>query len=136
MELGGAQALFARWLDAGTRIGLVLLVAGFAVYVSGLLPPHVPPQELAKLWGLPLREFLAAADAPTGWNWLPLAVRGDYVNYVGIILLASIVPIAYLRMLPLLAGNARLHALIALLELVVLICAASGLLNSISGGTP
>ena len=130
-ELGGAQALFARWLDAGTKIGLVLLVAGFAAYASGVLAPQIPPQELAMLWGLPLREFLAATGAPTGWNWLPLAGRGDYVNYIAIVLLASIVPVGYLRMLPLLARHARLHALIAALEIVVLLGAASGLLHSI-----
>jgi hypothetical protein len=131
MELGGAQALFARWLDAGTKAGLVLLVAGFAAYVTGLAPPHLPPEALAKLWGLPLQEFLAAAGAPTGWHWLQLADRGDYVNHFGIVLLASIVPVAYLRMLPLLARHARLHALIALLEIAVLLGAASGLLHSI-----
>lgn len=131
MELGGAQALFARWLDMGTKAGLVLLVAGFAVYVTGLLPPHLPPEELAKLWGLPLHEFLAASGAPTGWRWLSYAGTGDYINYVGIVLLASIVPAAYLRMLPLLARQARLHALIAALEIAVLLGAASGLLHSI-----
>jgi hypothetical protein len=131
MELGGAQQLFARWLDAGTRIALALLAAGFLVYITGLLPPQLPPAELTRLWGLPLQEFLAAAGAPTGWHWLQLADRGDYVNHFGIVLLASIVPLAYLRMLPLLARRARLHALIALLEIVVLLCAASGLLHSI-----
>ena len=131
MELGGAQQAFARWLDAGTKIGLVLLVAGFAAYATGAMTPQIPPQELARLWGLPLKEFLAATGAPTGWHWLPLAGRGDYVNYIAIVLLASIVPVAYLRMLPLLARHARLYALIALLEIAVLLGAASGLLHSI-----
>ena len=130
-ELGGAQRVFARWLDAGTKIGLALLVAGFAAYVTGLVPPHLPPEALAQLWGLPLQEFLAASGAPTGWHWLQLSDRGDYVNHFGIVLLASIVPIAYLRMLPLLARRERLHALIALLEIAVLLGAASGLLHSI-----
>ena len=133
-ELGGAQRLFARWLDAGTKIALTLLIAGFLAYVTGLLAAHLPPGELAQLWGLPLQEYLAASNAPTGWAWLSLAHRGDYVNYAGIVLLASIVALAYLRMLPLLARHARAHALIAALELVVLFAVASGLLNSIAGG--
>lgn len=134
MELDEAQRLFAHWLDAGTRIGLALLCAGFAAYASGLLPPQLPPAELTKLWGLPLQAYLAATGAPTGWNWLPLAGRGDYFNYLGIVLLVSIVAIAYLRMLPLLARRARAYALIAALEIAVLFGAASGLLNSIAGG--
>jgi hypothetical protein len=134
VELGGAQRLFARWLDAGTKIALALLVAGFLAYVTGLLPAHLPPEELAKIWNLPLQAYLAASDAPTGWDWLALAGRGDYVNYIGIVLLASIVAATYLRILPVLARHARAHALIALLEVVVLLAAASGLLNSFAGG--
>ncbi len=48
---------------------------------------------------------------------------------------ASIVVAAYLRMLPLLARRGRAYALIAALEIVVLLVAASGLLNSFTGGT-
>ena len=33
---------YARLLDWGTRIGLVLLLASFAVYVMDLLPSQVP----------------------------------------------------------------------------------------------
>ena len=128
MELGGAQRLFARWLDAGTKIALVLLAASFLAYVTGLLPAQLPPEELAKLWGLPLREFLAAAGAPTGWGWLELWARGDYANYFGMVLLASIVMVAYLRVLPLLMRHDRSFAAIAALEIVVLLAAASGLL--------
>ena len=129
MELGGAQQLFARWLDAGTRIALVLLAASFVVYVTGLLPPQLPPEELARLWGLPLPQFLAAADAPTGWGWLALSMRGDYFNYFAIALLTSIVMAAYLRILPILVLRERSFAILAALEIVVLLAAASGLLT-------
>lgn len=133
-DMERAQLVFARWLDVGTKIGFVLLVAGFAVYLSGLLPPQVPLAELPKLWGLPLAQFVAASGAPTGWQWLALAGRGDYFNFFGIALLASIVVAAYLRVLPLLARRERVLALIAALEIVVLLAAASGLLNSFGGG--
>ena len=131
MELGGAQRLFARWLDAGTKIALVLLAASFLAYVTGLLPAQLPPEELAKLWGLPLREYLAAAGAPTGWGWLELWARGDYANYFGMVLLTSIVMVAYLRVLPMLVRHDRSFAAIAALEVVVLLAAASGLLPGI-----
>jgi len=75
-----AQQLYARWVGAGTRIAFAMLVAGYAAYVSGLLLAHLPPEALAKLWHLPLAEYLAASNAPTGWNWLALAHRGDYIN--------------------------------------------------------
>jgi hypothetical protein len=129
MEL--AQIVFARWVSAGTRIALAMLVAGYAAYVTGLLEAHVRPEALAALWHLPLADYLAASSAPTGWSWLALAHRGDYLNYLGIGLLCTIVMLAYLRVLPLLVRSARAHALIAVLELVVLLAAASGLLHSI-----
>ena len=136
MDLAAAQASFARWVDIGTRLGLALLAAGFAAYVSGLLPPHVPLEVLARSWQLPLPEFIAATGAPTGWQWLALAGRGDYVNFAGIAVLASIIIAAYLRILPLLARRNRAYAVIAALEIVVLLVAASGLLNSFGGGHP
>lgn len=130
MELEEAQRLFARWLDAGTKIALGLLTIGFVLYMTGLLPAHLAPAELARLWGLPLRDYLAATGAPTRWQWLPFAfIRGDYFNYLGIVVLVSIVALAYLRMLTPLARHARAFAVIAALEIVVLLAAASGLLN-------
>ncbi|MSQ63024.1 MAG: hypothetical protein EXR33_04185 [Betaproteobacteria bacterium] len=135
-DMERAQHVFAQWLDAGTKIGFVLLVISFALYLSGLLPPQVPLAELPKLWGLPLAKFVATAGAPTGWQWLALASCGDYFNYFGIVLLASIVMAAYLRVLPLLAQHDRNFAIIAALEIVVLLAAASGLLNSFGGGSP
>ena len=134
MDLEKAQRSFARWVDVGTKLGLALLAAGFAAYVSGLLPPLVPFDALAGAWHLPLAQFVAATGAPTGWHWLLFAGRGDYFNFVGIVLLASIIIAAYLRVLSLLAGVNRSFALIAALEIAVLLVAASGLLNSFGGG--
>ena len=133
-EVGEAQRTFARWVDAGTRVAFVLLAAGFAAYVTGVLPPLVPIPALTTLWRLPLAEYLAASGAPTGWAWLAHAGRGDYVNYLGITLLTSIVIAAYVRVLPMLARRARAFAAIAALEVLVLLAAASGLLNSFAGG--
>lgn len=133
-DMALASARFARWVDLGTRAGFVLLVAGFLAYVSGLLPPHVPFDQLTRLWTLPFAEFARAAGTPKGWAWLAHTGQGDYFNYLGIALLASIVIVAYLRVLPLLVRRERAYAIIALLEIVVLLAAASGLLNSFAGG--
>ncbi len=134
MDLEQAQRSFARWVGAGTNLGLVLLVGGFAAYVSGLLPPQVPLAELTRSWHLPLAQFVAATGAPTGWQWLLFAGRGDYFNFIGIVVLASIIIAAYLRVLTVLARHNRTFAAIAALEIVVLLVAASGLLNSFGRG--
>ena len=119
------QTLYARWLDFGTRIGFLVLLASFVGYVFGALDPHVPPHELPLLWGLPVDHYVAAAGAPIGWGWLALVVKADYLNYVGVVLLASVTMAAYARIAALLvAQGERLRAAIAALQVIVLVVAA------------
>ena len=115
------QQIYARWLDIGTRIAFVALVLGFAAYVFGVLEPHVPPQELARLWMLPVDHYVAASGAPTGWSWLRLLHKGDYLNFVGIAALATITIVCYARIIPVLP---RLQAVLAALQIIVLLAAA------------
>jgi hypothetical protein len=127
--LPSVQERYARWLDAGTRAGFALLVAGFLAYLFGLFEPLVPPQELVSLWQLPLRDYLAATGAPVGWGWLGLLDRSDYFNLAGIALLALVTPVCYAGVIPaLLARGERVAALLALVQVLVLLAAASGLL--------
>ena len=123
-----AQSIYARWLAAGTWLGIALLVTGFLAYVTGTLPAYVPLDQLPGLWGLPLERYLEAAHAPTGWGWIALAGHGDYFNYCGVAVLCSITVLCYLRVLPLLAARERSFALIAAAQIAVLLVAASGLL--------
>jgi hypothetical protein len=120
------QNLYARWLDAGTRAGFVALIVTFLIYVLGLMDPHVPPQELARHWGLPVDRYLEATGAPTGWGWLKFLGKGDYLNFVGIAALASVTVFCYARIIPVLP---RVQAVLAALQIVVLLLAASGLVS-------
>ena len=121
------QRIYARWLDLGTRVGLAMLVVGFAVYVFGVLDPHVPPQELARLWTLPVDHYVATAGAPTGWDWLQHLGKGDYLNFLGISVFASITIVCYVRIVPtLFVEGDRLQLGLAIAQIVVLIAAASG----------
>jgi hypothetical protein len=120
------QHIYARWLDVGTRVGFVVLVASFVAYIFGLLDPLVPPQELARLWGLPVDRYVAAIGGPTGWGWLGLLAKGDYLNFLGVVLLASITIVCYARIVPtLIAQGDRLHAALALIQVVILLAAAA-----------
>jgi hypothetical protein len=119
------QQIYARWVDVGTRAGFVVLILSFLIYASGLLAPQVPLQELARLWGLPVDRYVAASGAPTGWGWLGLVAKGDYLNFLGVALLASVTVAAYARLVPaLLARGERLRAGIAALQVIVLLVAA------------
>ena len=115
------QHLYARWLDVGTRIAFAILVLSFAIYVFGVFEALVPPHELARLWILPADRYVAATGAPTGWGWLALLGKGDYLNFIGIAALAAITILCYARIVPALP---RLHAALALIQIAVLLAAA------------
>ena len=123
------QLIYAAALDVGMKAGLGLLVATFAVYVSGLLAPHVPFDELPDYWGLPVDEYLVAADVPWGWGWLALALTGDYLNFVSIAFLSGVTVVCYARILVYpLKSRDYLFAGIIVAQIVVLLLAASGIL--------
>ena len=129
------QEIYARWLDRGAKAGFAASLAGMLIYASGAVAPFIPMAELAASWRLPVRRFLALTGAPTGWGWIHLLGYGDYLNFAGIALFASMTTLCYLRVLPvLLAHRDRLYALIAAAQIAVLLAAASGLLNSFGGG--
>jgi hypothetical protein len=123
------QRIYARWLDRGTRIGLAALIAAFLAYAFQLIEPFVPLASLAAWWGLPADRYLALAGAPTGWAWLRFAGRADYLNLLAVTALSMVPVVCYLRIVPLLwRRGERLHAAIAVAQIVVLVAAASGLI--------
>jgi hypothetical protein len=122
--------LYAFLLDWGSRIGLGALVISFAAYIFGLLPAHVPLEQLPRVWGLPATTFLQQTATPTGWGWLRLVHRGDLSNLIGIALLAgcSLPPLLGLIALYLKRRD-PVYAGICLLIALVLLLAASGILT-------
>jgi hypothetical protein len=126
------QEAYAAWLTAGTRLGLALLVATFLAYVLGLPAPHVPIEHLPRLWTLPAHEFRSATGAPSGWGWIALLDKGDYLTYPGIAVLGLTSLACFVRVAAALAARGeRLFAAIALAQIAVILLAASGL---VSGG--
>jgi hypothetical protein len=122
---------YAQVLDGGTRLGLVLLLASFVLYVAGVLPPHVPLERLPELWHLPVGRYLELTGAPTGWSWLALLHRGDVLGLSGIALLAGWSAVCLLSLLPIYrARGEAFYVGLCLAQVVVLLMAASGLLGA------
>ncbi len=125
------QLRYARWLEWGTRVGLVALILIFLAYGIGLVEPHVPHSRLPEVWNLPVSQFLAATGLPTGWGWLAFAHRGDIANLLGIAMLTGASLLALLALLPLyLRRRDRLYAALCVVQVAVLLLAASGLLTA------
>jgi hypothetical protein len=125
------QLAYARLLDYGMKAGLLILVLTFVVYVLGLLPSHIPLDDISKYWSLSVHDYLKATNIHTGWSWLLMLNRGDFLNFFGIAFLAGVTIVCYLRIIPIFLKKKDLvYAILAILEILVLLLAASGLLKT------
>ena len=131
------QLLYARVLEIGMYIGLVILFITFGVYVTGILPPAVPLDQVSNYWHLPVHEYLETvnqnhwqlAHPPTGWAWVTMLGKGDFLNFIGIAILGGVTIICYLAIVPtLLRKKDNAYVAMALVEVTVLTLAASGIL--------
>jgi hypothetical protein len=132
------QRLYARVLRIGVTCGMMALLVTFALYASGAVAPSVPLAELPNYWGLSVHEYLRATNAAflhhphviTGWAWVSMLGRGDYLCYLGIAFLAAVTIICYAVITPgLLRKRDFVYAGMTALECVILALAASGVLN-------
>ena len=125
------QIIYANLLIIGVLAGLIILVTTYAIYVSGILPAHVEISLIPELWGKGVGEYLEITHSPHGWGWVPLLAKGDFLNYIGFALLALMTIFCYLVLV---RGYIRqknwIFTVIAVLEIVVLSVAASGILGS------
>jgi hypothetical protein len=125
------QLHYARLLDWGNRIGLLVLIATFVAYAFGVVTPHVPLDKLPTLWTLPTHEFLTRSGLPTGWGWIALVQRSDVAALSGIAILAGCSLVCLLALVPLfLRKGDRAYAVLCLAEAAVVLLAASGLLTA------
>ena len=125
------QFLYARILEKGMFIGLITLLVTFALYTLGIMKPYIPLNELSNYWPHGVTEYLHTANVETGWSWVKMLGYGDFVNFIGIVILAGVTVICYLSIVPTLWRNKdKVYALLAVLEAVILCVAASGILGS------
>jgi len=152
------QVAYAKLLDLGMKAGLLALVVTFVIYLTGIMPPHTPVNDLPKYWKMPVKQYLLEtkidrhsdeyAQIPAqppelrkkyihdtnvhpGWSWLHRINKGDFLNFIPIVFLASITVLCYIRIIPIFLGKKDMvYSLLAITEVVVLTLAASGYLGS------
>jgi hypothetical protein len=123
------QILYANILAKGMYIGLAILFITFAIYAFGIMKPYIPLDQISGYWGHGVHEYLEHAKIGTGWSWVGMLKYGDFINFIGIAILAGTTIFCYLAIVPLLLkSNDKVYAVLALLEAIVLALAASGIL--------
>lgn len=125
------QIIYANLLVIGVWLGIFTLLITYGIYVTGILSAHVDLTYIPQVWGKGVDEYLHLTHSPHGWGWVALLGKGDFLNYLGFALLGLMTVICFLVLL---RGYIRdknwKFATIALLEILVLSLAASGILGS------
>ena len=131
------QLLYADILNKGMLVGLLMLFVTFFLYVFGILEPAIPLNEVQNYWSQPVGQYLEAINhnflhlehAPTGWGWMKLIGKGDFLNFTGVAVLSGVTIICYLAIVPgLFRRGDKAYGIMAILEAVILFLAASNLL--------
>ena len=129
LAAGPEQILYASILEKGMYIGLLILFITFALYAFGIMKPYIPLDQVSQYWSANVHDYLEHAHIKTGWSWLGMLKYGDFVNFLGVVILAGVTIFCYLAIIPvLLKNNDKVYAILALVEAIVLSLAASGIL--------
>lgn len=132
------QLLYAKILQVGMYIGLALLLVTFALYTSGIVQPAVPVEQLPDYWTMNVHDYLEATNNDhlhhehpiSGWSWLSVLGKGDYLNFLGIAVLSAVTVFCFLGIVPtLIRKKEKAYVVMALLEVAILTLAASGILT-------
>ncbi|QLA16133.1 DUF1634 domain-containing protein [Desulfolutivibrio sulfoxidireducens] len=124
------QVLYATMLFYGCWGGLALMTVIYLIYVFGILDPQVPMATILELWSKPVHEYLTIGHVPVGWGWAGLLGKGDFLNFLGIALLAGLTLVCYIPLvLAYLKKKDMLFAVISAAEILVLAFAASGIVG-------
>ena len=125
------QVLYAKILNIGMLIGLAGLVIAFIIYCTGILEPLIPLEQVQSYWVLSVHEYLEQSGIQAGWAWLGNLQFGDMLNFLPIAFLSLLTIVCYGAILPgLVRKKDTAYVVIAVLEIIVLAVAASGILGT------
>jgi hypothetical protein len=91
----------------------------------------VPMNEVINLWTKSSHHYMQTANIHAGWSWVSNVGYGDFLVYVPIVILAGATIVCYIGVIfKFLKTKEYILVVIAILEVLVLSAAASGLLKA------
>jgi hypothetical protein len=125
------QVKYANLLFWGSWLAIAILLVTYFIYVAGVFDSYIPIHEIQYHWVKPVSQYVHDTGIPLGWGWATLLNKGDFLNFIGIVLLAGMTIICFLTILPdYLKKKDIAFAIIVILEVLVLSLGASGLLGT------
>ena len=129
LEAGPEQLLYASVLRKGMFCGLVILFITFGIYVFGIVKPYIPLSEISGYWSMNVHDYLDHTKIKDGWSWVGMLRYSEFINFIGIAILAGVTIICYAAIVPALLKNEdKVYAALSVLEVIILALAASGIL--------
>jgi hypothetical protein len=93
------------------------------------MDPYIPLDKISDYWSMNVHDYLEHAEIKNGWAWLGMLKYGDFINFIGVALLAGVTIICYVAIVPtLLKSKDTVYAVLAVIEVIILSAAASGIL--------
>jgi hypothetical protein len=131
LQAGPEQVLYAKILEKSMYFGLLFLLITYLIYISGIISPYLPLADVSQYWSLSVSDYLHKADIHPGWGWIKMVGYSDFLNFIGIAILAGVTIVCFLSVVPVLWKEGdKVYALLSLVEAAILIVAASGILGS------
>ena len=124
------QMRYADLLRILSRSGLVFLIGGFFIYVSGLVPVITPLEQVPNLLQLRATDFIRETGMPTGWDWINNLGKGEVISNLGVLYLSFATIICFLAILPIAVKKRDIsYTTIIIMEIIILILATCGILT-------
>jgi len=131
LKASEAQLFYANLLNRLTLFGFAVLILTFLVYILGILGSYVPMQQVIESWNQSSHHYLEVNNIHPGWIWLTKLNYGDFLVNIPIAILAGVTIICYMGVIfKFLKTKEYILIVIAILEVVVLSAAASGILQT------
>jgi hypothetical protein len=126
------QLAYAGVLDKLSHFAMLFLGGSYAAYVFLLLPQKVSINAMAANWHLKASVMQEKLNAPVGWSFMTSPesfLRGDALSYLAIIMICMIPVVCLLFTAPAFFREKRpIFGVIALLQVLILLVAATGML--------
>jgi hypothetical protein len=125
------QITYANLLFYGSWGAIAILLITFFVYVSGVFESYIPINEISQYWSMPVSQYVHEANVPIGWGWATLLGKGDFLNFIGIALLAGMTIGCFIVILPYYIKQKDIPFIVLIiLEVLVLCLGASGIFGT------
>jgi len=130
IKAGPEQIIYASILEKGMLLGLLILFITFIIYALGIMKPYIPLDNISKFWSMNVHDYLEHADIKGGWSWIFMLGYSDFLNFIGIAILAGVTIICYIAIVPILIKSKDwAFVVFSIIEVLILSLAASGLLK-------